>query len=218
MLEALYNLPVRSQALHSKELNQVVASWCSPQIAFTEPIQLPNFFSAPDPWEKQLSTGWCSTWPIWSIRCEDWLFNWDTHGIFWLLWGSEWCQVWARNHGAQRESCSGLKVGREKWKNLMVTREWPKVFWSGEFSWQLRKHCWSLWWSQLMLQAPAALSEASQKGSKPEHLLPRNTKCAVRNMSLLGFTVEFSLLYKHVKNWHARNVPLPASTDAICIC
>lgn len=69
-----------------------------------------------------------------------------------------------------------------------------------------------------MLQAPAALSEAAQKGSKAEHLLPRNAKRTVRNVLLLGFTVEFSLLYRHVKNWHARNVPLPASTDAVCIC
>lgn len=76
-------------------------------------------FSASDPWEKQLSMGWCSTWPVSSIRCGDWLFNWGTHGIFWLeSWGSEWCQVWSGITGLNLSPAQFAKWGERNGKAL----------------------------------------------------------------------------------------------------
>lgn len=39
MLEALYDLALRAQTSHSKELKQDIASWCSPQVELIETNQ-----------------------------------------------------------------------------------------------------------------------------------------------------------------------------------
>lgn len=145
MLEPLYNLPLRLQTLHSKELKQEIASWCPPQTEFIEANQLPKFFSSQTLERSNCLVGWSSTWTVWSVRGGDWLFicSWDWQD---LLAAQGWHQAWVSNQRAQSESCPSHEVEREQWEILVAIGEGPKVFWPDELTWQLGKGCQSLWW------------------------------------------------------------------------
>lgn len=135
MLEPLYNLPLRLQTLHSKELKQEIASWCPPQTEFIEANRLPKFFSSQTLERSNCLVGWSSTWTVWSVRGGDWLFicSWDWQD---LLAAQGWHQAWVSNQRAQSESCPSHEVEREQWEILVAIGEGPKVFWPDELTWQ----------------------------------------------------------------------------------
>lgn len=158
MLEALYNLPLRAQTLHSKELKQELASWCSPRTEFIENNQLPKFLAC-RPLRKVT--------PLWAEVA---------HGLNEVSGGGDCCwPTGSRLLGGDIECGSetrglnlGHAVGRQEWECLVVLGGGLKVFGPGELTEQLGKDWQSLWWP--LANTPrtcAAVHGTSERRSTP---------------------------------------------------